>query len=443
MSYQSAPTRDMENVTGELKATADAGILTSLFAMAYQFEPTREMQNVTGEPKTIADAGSLTSRFPRSYQFGSPRVVSFTGEPQTIADAGFQSCKTFSCRLFGWATCFLLPSALFMAFRIISTPESTGEAVLSVPYNEAESLKYLQYARATFCQASKLKHWTCGDICEAAPVAHDWKQALIGQGSASVRMIGPGSAFDVQGYVALLPEEPGESALSIPKRRCILAFRGSVDLANWEADFLFLPKEWPPKQWGKRWCPNCRVHDGFASAYEELKDEIFSGIHDFNCSEVSVTGHSLGAALAILSTFELRIFGMFVSPVYVFGAPRVGNSAFVDAFIAASKAKDIDPPLWRVVHDCDPVPRLPPQTQPFGYRHEPREVYYNTEASNHYRTCDPASGEDPNCSLAVPLPECIMSSDHLTYLNLTLAHKQLPQQCIDPYFVLPSVDMDT
>merc|ERR1712125_302937 len=121
---------------------------------------------------------------------------------------------------------------------------------------------------------------------------------------------------------------------------------------------------------------------------------------------------------------------MGAEQVFLFGAPRVGNKAFVTTFVSEAQRQAVKPPAWRVVHYMDPVPRLAPRIQPFDYRHIPREVYYPTEASDSYRLCDADVGEDPSCSVEIPLSECILSLDHVRYLNMTLMHKYFPSECV-------------
>lgn len=61
---------------------------------------------------------------------------------------------------------------------------------------------------------------------------------------------------------------------------------------------------------------------------------------------------------------------------YTFGEPRVGNQAYADTFNAAFPAGS----SFRVTHNDDPVPLVPPQGALFGgYVHEANEFFINTE----------------------------------------------------------------
>lgn len=86
-----------------------------------------------------------------------------------------------------------------------------------------------------------------------------------------------------------------------------------------------------------------------------------------------LTGHSLGAAVAILGGTYLRRDGYKVD-VFTFGSPRVGNDVF------ANYASGQSGTSFRVTHTDDPVPRLPPII--FGYRHTTPEIWLSTGSSS-------------------------------------------------------------
>ena len=94
------------------------------------------------------------------------------------------------------------------------------------------------------------------------------------------------------------------------------------------------------------------VHRGF----EEALDSVWDAIAGALPADVPLfyTGHSLGAALAILAAGRRA-----PRAAYVFGAPRVGDAAF-----AASLA---NVKLYRVVDGSDVVTTVPPEE--LGFRH--------------------------------------------------------------------------
>ena len=77
---------------------------------------------------------------------------------------------------------------------------------------------------------------------------------------------------------------------------------------NWVADLDAHPESWPTGKQGFL-CKVCLVHAGFAAAYGELRENIFAATGGLGCKSFVVTGHSLGAGLGPLLTYELRARG--------------------------------------------------------------------------------------------------------------------------------------
>ncbi len=77
-------------------------------------------------------------------------------------------------------------------------------------------------------------------------------------------------------------------------------------------------------------------------------------IEDYPNVKVYFTGHSLGGGIATFAAADF--FSTYsLGEVYTYGKPRVGNKKFVEWFNQNVKA-------FRVVHNKDPVPRLPPKS---------------------------------------------------------------------------------
>ena len=81
----------------------------------------------------------------------------------------------------------------------------------------------------------------------------------------------------------------------------ISSFRGSINLINLVEDFVFMKTAYPS-------CFECYVHEGFLLAYNSLSDQIIPYVtmlkSKYPTAEVIVTGHSLGAAEAILGALD-------------------------------------------------------------------------------------------------------------------------------------------
>jgi len=212
-------------------------------------------------------------------------------------------------------------------------------------------------------------------------------------------------------------------------------FYGSCNFLNAIADL-----DASKTPWASRWCPDCKVHSGFLHAFLELRDDILKGIQSIGCKRVAVTGHSLGAAVGALAAMELRgEQNIRVEPVYLFGCPRVGTQSFVNAFIKLANAQQVQP-AWRIVHNMDPVPRVP--TEAMGFRHFPQEVYYQ-EDCNTYKICDLNHGDDDKCSAGVSSFHAHNPADHTNYLNHTMKVTEMPKACIADPSILPLCDKST
>jgi hypothetical protein len=116
--------------------------------------------------------------------------------------------------------------------------------------------------------------------------------------------------------------------------------------------------------------PATLVHHGFQVAYLALRGAIHSWLAERHTAErpidsICCCGHSLGGALANMCAFDLlhpvlSPWANFRVELITFGAPRVGNAAFIKGLSRCH-------PHVRYTNGIDPVPRLPPH--PLGFCH--------------------------------------------------------------------------
>ncbi|KAK1995838.1 lipase [Colletotrichum falcatum] len=165
-----------------------------------------------------------------------------------------------------------------------------------------------------------------------------------------------GSTTGLQGFVALDPA----------RQNIVIAIRGSSNVRNWITNLNF----------GLEACDlveDCKVHSGFADAWNEVKGEILDAVKAAKAANPSYaivgTGHSLGGAVVTIAAAYLRLDGYPID-IYTYGSPRVGNEAFTN-FVTIQPGAE-----YRVTHVDDPVPRLPPAL--FGYRHTSPEYWLST-----------------------------------------------------------------
>lgn len=130
-------------------------------------------------------------------------------------------------------------------------------------------------------------------------------------------------------------------------------------------------------------CPSgfpsgCTMHSGFKLAWEEISASVISSVNSALASNPSYgvvsTGHSLGGAVAAIGTAHLRRTLSRSIDIYSYGAPRIGNSVFVDYLSSQSGSH------FRVTHGSDPVPRLPPAF--LGFRHTTPEYWIASNAGD-------------------------------------------------------------
>lgn len=159
----------------------------------------------------------------------------------------------------------------------------------------------------------------------------------------------------------------------IPSRsQIIFAGRGASTLKNWETciDFILIPNNLVAKG---------MVHRGFQTAWEEIAKDVLGAIKDalidFPGYDIVFAGESMGGAVATLGAANIRAAGYKVD-LYTFGSPRVGNKVLVDFITKQPGAR------YRVTHNEDPVPRLPPRKLFPAYGHISPEYWLTGSPAN-------------------------------------------------------------
>jgi pimeloyl-ACP methyl ester carboxylesterase len=149
----------------------------------------------------------------------------------------------------------------------------------------------------------------------------------------------------------------------------VIAFRGTVISSwhNWATDFDMGFVENPAR------------HQGFQRAWQAVAPEVHAWLALHHPRQITLTGHSLGGAMAIIAAFYLSN-AWSINEVVTFGCPRVGSDDFVNAYSNARSASD-DPTVGlgavttRYVKSSDVVARVPWES--FGYNHVGRCLYFN------------------------------------------------------------------
>ncbi|CAN8244058.1 unnamed protein product [Cochlearia groenlandica] len=277
-------------------------------------------------------------------------------------------------------------------------------------YNHTLAVTLVEYASAVYMSdLTKLFNWTC-ERCNG-----------LTKGFKVIEII-----VDVehclQAYVGVAED----------LNAIIIAFRGTQEhsIQNWVADLFWkeLDLDYPDM-------PDAMVHQGFYSAYHNttVRPAVLGAVKQAKKSyganiDIMVTGHSMGGAMAAFCGLDLVVNeGVEKVQVMTFGQPRVGNAAF------ASYYSLLVPNTFRITHDHDIVPHLPPYYYHIPektYHHFPTEVWVKDISFASLvlfgveKVCD-NTGEDPTCSRSVMGTSI---SDHLTYFGVEL-HCESWRQC--------------
>jgi triacylglycerol lipase len=161
-------------------------------------------------------------------------------------------------------------------------------------------------------------------------------------------------------------------AFLLATRQCVVvAFRGSEpdQLADWltDAEVYQVPG------------PLGLVHRGFLAALMDVWTDLMTRVRSPELRDLPLyfTGHSLGGALAVLSTAKMLQMSLPVAAVYTFGQPRVGDAVFCRNYEA-----DFVGHTFRFVNDLDIVPRVPPRI--LNYNHVGEFKFF--DAKGRFRT---------------------------------------------------------
>ncbi|KAF9591234.1 hypothetical protein IFM89_003185 [Coptis chinensis] len=166
------------------------------------------------------------------------------------------------------------------------------------------------------------------------------------------------------GYVAVCQDE--EEIERLGRRDVVIAFRGTATCLEWLENLRATLTQFPGATC--QYDSKPMVESGFLSLYtshtlkfrslqDQIREEIGKIVQSYGNEPISITitGHSLGAALATLTAYDItRSFNH--SPlvtVISFGGPRVGNRCF------RSQVEKCGSKILRIVNSSDLITKLP------------------------------------------------------------------------------------
>lgn len=245
--------------------------------------------------------------------------------------------------------------------------------------------RMVDYSGAAYCPDLSLKSWSCQHCKNKASVE----------------------------FIAVLNEERtgahGYVALDHGMQSIVVSFKGSADPRNFLLDFNYGLFDYAVRDGTQ----GIKVHAGFLTYTELMSLEMLPVVSDllkkYNYT-VTLTGHSVGGAVATLSSIymndNLHVPWSRINLV-TFGEPRIGNAAFARWFNTKNAGH------LRVTNNRDMIVHLP--LNDAGYFHRKREIFLKDGAM--YR-CTSENLEDDSCANSmVPFLNIL---DHINYLGITM-----------------------
>ncbi|WOK95355.1 hypothetical protein Cni_G04062 [Canna indica] len=200
------------------------------------------------------------------------------------------------------------------------------------------------------------------------------------------------------GYVAICENE--REIQRMGRRDIVIALRGTSTCLEWAENFRteLVPIDELVEEEEENELRDSvpKVECGFRSLYKTpgwdipslssaVVEEVRKLTEEYAGEELSITvvGHSLGAALAVLVADELAtcVPERVAKAVFTFGGPRVGNQAFAD------RVEGRGVKVLRVVNAHDLVTRVPGvlRSRADGYAHVGRELLVDSRNSPYLR----------------------------------------------------------
>ena len=155
-----------------------------------------------------------------------------------------------------------------------------------------------------------------------------------------------------------IDNEGAQAYASCSKDEIIIACRGTQPT---QPNDLLADLNTIPKRHGSGW-----VHQGFRTEARKVIDDILDFVKKNKNRDIYVTGHSLGAAMALYVTQELEYAGFAPKLLMSYGQPRLGNADYVD---------NIKTEHYRFVNCNDLVTHVPPRAMLF--KHHGKLCYIN------------------------------------------------------------------
>ncbi|KAH7874076.1 alpha/beta-hydrolase [Lentinula edodes] len=230
---------------------------------------------------------------------------------------------------------------------------STPTTLVNNDFVSSKLLRPALFSRVVYCAKKTVTKWDCGGPCEAiGPDIHVIKWG--------------GNDGLVPSY--LIAHDPSTNTIVVAHQgtnsKNVLSILNDVNILHVGLD----------KSIFKQSAKKVEVHEGFQNTFRHTSTivltEVKKALIQYKSQSVLLTGHSLGAAVAVLDAIMLHenLDPSVKQSVVVFGLPRMGNehwTKFVDSTIGSD--------FIRVTDRKDPVVDLPPRL--LDYYHPAGEIH--------------------------------------------------------------------
>ncbi|KXN85767.1 Lipase [Leucoagaricus sp. SymC.cos] len=230
---------------------------------------------------------------------------------------------------------------------------------------------FTHYASAAYCNPSGTLAWNCGANCQANP---DFIPIASG-GDGSITQYWYVGYSPAQNSV-IVAHQGTDADKIIP-----LLTDGDIILGNLDPTlFPGIPS-------------SMESHSGFRDAHARTATEILAAVNDaisqHSATKVTIVGHSLGCAIALLDGIylPLHIEGVAFSTIG-YGCPRVGNQAFADYV-------DSHISFTHINNKKDPAPIFPGRF--LGYHQASGEIHITETGS--WVSCPGQDNPSAECSV--------------------------------------------
>lgn len=287
----------------------------------------------------------------------------------------------------------LLRSSVFalVLVGLINAAEVKRQAITPLSSSQMASFApFTHFASTAYCNSSTTVNWSCGSNCQANP---DFLPTASGGDGDATQFWYVGFSPS-QNNTVIVAHQGTDTSKLLPILTDLNLLLAPLDASL----FPGIPS-------------SVEAHDGFASQQARTASEILSAVQQtlsaHGTSSVTVVGHSLGAALALLDGVYLRLNLNATVDVRVigYGMPRVGNQDFADWVDAHLGGQ-----VTHINNREDRIPILPPRL--LGFHHASGEVHITDSG-----TWESCPGQDN------PSNECIVGDVPNIFESNTSDHK--------------------